>query len=515
MIGRTLRNRYHILDLIGEGSTATVYRARDNRLGRIVALKVLLSHVRDSVQQRFFQEARSAAQLHHPNIMELYDIDEDDGVHFLVVEYVEGDSLANYVPAPAEDTVRLGYQIAMALHYAHERDIIHRDIKPANIKVTPEGQAKIMDLGLALPREAKRVTAAGMIIGTPAYLSPEQAQAQPLDRRTDVYSLGVVLYEMATGQLPFSQDDIPALLLQHVRQPPQPPRNLVADLPIGLENVILKALEKQPSKRYQTCEAVAQALIGVYGSIPGSVGSATGSSPTDTPERATQPAAPAAPVKAPQRTLRLMLADDHGVLRRSLSSVLNERPEFIVVGEAADGEAALRQVNEVKPDVLLLDLNMPVKSGLDVLPEIRAKFPDVKVLILTGRDEDFYITQALRLGAHGYMLKSADERDLVDGILKVSQGTLVLGTGVAEKVVTGMLRGNGERLSDGERLVMLYIAGGYDNDAIAQRLNMDIMEITEILAQAINKLGARDRHGAALAAIRRGYILLDELQALG
>ena len=203
MIGRTLRNRYQITKLLGEGSTATVYIARDQRLGRDVALKVLLPHVKDTARKRFFQEATAVAQLNHPGIMAIYDIDEEDSVDFLVVEYVEGDTLDDFVPAPPEKVIDIGRQIAQALYYAHEREIIHRDIKPANIKVTADGQVKIMDLGLALPRDAKRVTTAGMIIGTPAYLSPEQAQGAPLDFRTDIYSLGIVLYEMATGQLPF------------------------------------------------------------------------------------------------------------------------------------------------------------------------------------------------------------------------------------------------------------------------------------------------------------------------
>ena len=168
MIGKTLRNRYEIKELLGEGSTATVYKALDRRLGREVALKVLLPHVRDTVRKRFFQEAHAVALLNHPNIMAIYDMEEEHEQPFLVVEYVEGDSLAKYIPCSAEMVVDLGRQIAGALHYAHERQIIHRDIKPANIKVTSSGHVKIMDLGLALPKDAKRVTTDGMIIGTPA-----------------------------------------------------------------------------------------------------------------------------------------------------------------------------------------------------------------------------------------------------------------------------------------------------------------------------------------------------------
>ena len=501
MIGRTFRNRYEIRELLGEGSTATVYRALDRRLGREVALKVLLPHVRDSVQKRFFQESTAVAQLNHPNIMAIYDIDEENTLHFLVVEYVEGDVLTQYIPCAPELAVNLGIQIAQALHYAHERDIIHRDIKPANIKVTPGGQVKIMDLGLALPREAKRVTADGMIIGTPAYLSPEQAQALPLDRRTDVYSLGVVLYELITGQLPFASDDIPALLIQHVKQPPPPLRSIKPDVPAALEGVILKALEKNPARRFQTAEAFAQALEA----------SINFQEPL---EQTTQPSRRINGQALPRAPLRLVLADDHNMLRKMLVSYLSVRDDVLVVGEASDGDAALQKTLELMPDLVLLDLNMPNKGGLDVLPEIRRRAPAVKVLVLTGRDEDWYITQALRAGAHGYVLKSAGEEDLVEAIKKVSQGSLVLGTGVAEKVVTGMLSSGDQKLTEEERRILLLVAAGYENDDIARQLNLPMTQMVETLANAMDKLGAKDRHAAALKALRRGIILLDELQAL-
>jgi DNA-binding NarL/FixJ family response regulator/tRNA A-37 threonylcarbamoyl transferase component Bud32 len=503
MIGRTLHNRYEISELLGEGSTATVYKARDKRLNRDVALKVLLPHVRDTVRKRFFQEATSVAQLNHPHIMAIYDIDEDDSMNFLVVEYVEGDSLSDYVPAPPEKVVDIGRQIAMALNYAHQHEIIHRDIKPANIKVTSSGLVKIMDLGLALPRDAKRVTTDGMIIGTPAYLSPEQAQGLTLDFRTDIYSLGIVLYEMLTGQLPFLSDDIPALLMQHVKQAPPPPRLFVPDLPVGLENVILKTLEKNPAHRFQSGEALALALTAAV----------RGETAADVPTRASHAVHVEQTERAP---LRIMLADDHAVLRKTLVNFLSLRDEFIVVGEAGDGQAALDLALQIQPDVLLLDLNMPIKGGLDILPDIRQQAPNIKVLVLTGRDEDWYITQALRAGAHGYLLKASSESDLIDGIIKVMQGHLVLGQGVAEKVVSGMLKqpDDPRKLNDMERQILLLIAGGYDNEQISERLNLDMPELIEVLARAMDKMKAKDRHAAALQALRNGDILLDELQTL-
>ncbi len=520
MIGRKLNNRYEIQEHLGDGSTATVYKALDTKLGRQVALKVLLPHVRETTRKRFFQEATAAAQLNHPGIMAIYDIGEDSDYHFLVVEYVEGVSLSYYVPSPPTMVINLGKQIAAALGYAHARQIIHRDIKPANIKVTPDGTVKIMDLGLALPKEATRVTADGMVIGTPAYLSPEQAQGLNLDSRTDIYSLGVVLYELATGHLPFDADEIPALLLQQVKQPPPPPRLIVPDLPTDLERIILKCLEKNPVRRYQNSEALVESLQGVV-------------VPDATDENKTLPVKPdlsgtgeksdAAPSPAPnpvprrtKPTIRVLLADDHTILRRTLASFLENHDEFVVVGEAADGDAALKQTLALLPDVLLLDLNMPGKGGLEILPSVRQEAPNVKVLILTGREEDWYIMRAMRAGAHGYVLKTGDENELIDGIIKVTQGHMVLGQGVAERIVTGMIGGEGpsSSLNVTERQVLLYVAGGFDNTEIARHLQLSQTAVIETLAHAMNKLGAKDRFEAALTALRQNMIDLDELHDL-
>lgn len=505
-VGNTVGDRYQVLDHLGDGSTATVYKAMDTHLKRTVALKVLLPHVRDSTRERFFQEATSAAQLNHPNIMTIYDIDKSNiDQPFLVVEYVDGDLLTEYIPTSPEQVVTFGMQIALALEYAHEREIIHRDIKPANIKVTPDHQVKIMDLGLALPRTGKRVTATGMVIGTPAYLSPEQAQGHPLDRRTDIYSLGIVLYEMVTGQLPFDADDIAALLLQQVRQAPPPPRLVEPDIPIGLETVILRALEKKPDRRFQSCRTFAEALRESL---------RMGTTTTDE----TLPHRPAGLDKLiqEQRTIRLVLADDHNILRKTLASFLEGTPGFVVVAEAADGEAALRQTLNLLPDVLLLDLNMPIKGGLDILPIIREKAPSVKVLVLTGREENGYIVRALRAGANGYILKSAEESELVDAIKSVMDGNLVLGHGVAEKVVTGMLNPgiNARDLNDVERQVLVHVAAGYHSEEIVDATGLALTHVIEAIASAMNKLNAQDRNAAAIQALRRGDILLEDIQHL-
>ena len=281
-------------------------------------------------------------------------------------------------------------------------------------------------------------------------------------------------------------------------------------MPQALENVILRALEKNPARRFQSADAFAQAL-------------AAARHPDTSPEAVTRSSPPARTAasyddqtQGVHFPLRIALADDHAVLRKTLVEFLSQRDEFVVVGEAGNGADALQIALDLQPDVLLLDLNMPGRSGLDVLPEIRQRAPNVSVLVLTGRDEEWYITQALKAGANGYLLKSSSEDDLIDGIIKVKQGHLVLGQGVAEKVVTGMLSQPTDptKLTEEERQILLLIAGGYDDDAIMERLDIAMPVLFEALARAMAKMKAKDRHAAALSALRKGYILLDELQAL-
>ncbi|MCC7209605.1 MAG: protein kinase, partial [Anaerolineae bacterium] len=381
LIGQKLGDRYLVEETVGEGATATVYRAMDTRLKRRVALKVLLPHVHATTRQRFEQEALAAAKLNHPGIMMVYDVGRDRDTNYIVVELVEGKPLYDLIPSTSEIAARLGQQICLALDYAHRAGLIHRDIKPANIYVTDEANAliKIMDFGLAIPVDGsqKRLTAAGSIIGTPAYLSPEQAQGKPLDPRTDLYSLGIVLYELLTGQLPFDSDDISAILIQQVNKQPVPPRQLVKSIPAWLDSVILRALEKNPDNRYQTAAAMAAALANAA---------------ADTRESPTSSTPAPAVSRRPQ--IRVVLADDHPSLRAPLAAYLELAGDIAVVGEASDGREAIALAEQHQPDVILLDLNMPNMSGLDALPEIKKVSPKVRVLVLTGRDETPYIMRA-------------------------------------------------------------------------------------------------------------------------
>ena len=257
MIGTTLNGRYEIEELIGTGGMADVYRARDNLLGRTVAVKVLhAQYARDPVFiQRFRQEAQSAGNLNQPNVVNVYDWGIEGDTYYLVMEYVEGHDLKDVIlsggPLLPERAVEITLNICAALEAAHAQGIIHRDIKPQNIFITSDNQVKVMDFGIARSAGGTAMTQTGTIMGTAQYISPEQAQGQTADQRSDLYSLGVVLYEMLTGKPPFDGDTPVSIAYKHVREDPLPPSMVNPDVSPELEAVVMKALSKNPENRYQ------------------------------------------------------------------------------------------------------------------------------------------------------------------------------------------------------------------------------------------------------------------------
>lgn len=265
MIGRVFNNRYQITERIGIGGMAEVYRAQDNVLGRLVAVKVMLpQYAADpNFTQRFKQEAAAAANLQSPYIVNVYDWGQDEGTYYIVMEFVRGSDLKTAIiergAINQRKVAEIGAQVCQALSVAHGLDIIHRDIKPQNIMVQPDGNVKVMDFGIARAKNSV-MTQTSSVLGTAHYISPEQAQGKDLTATSDIYSLGIVLYESATGRLPFDGPDAVSVAMKQVNDLPVPPREINPDIDPSLEAIIMKAIAKNPAERFATAKDMRLAL---------------------------------------------------------------------------------------------------------------------------------------------------------------------------------------------------------------------------------------------------------------
>jgi tRNA A-37 threonylcarbamoyl transferase component Bud32 len=264
VVGETIAERYELEEVVGHGGMSTVYKAHDSLLERNVALKVLHQQYNEDEDfvERFKREARSVAQLQHPNIVTVIDRGEEAGRQYIVFEFIDGENLKELVVRKGRldlhDALEVALEVARGLAFAHDHGLVHRDVKPQNVLLNGDGRAKVTDFGIARSLDVEHsVTQTGTILGTSNYIAPEQASGQPVDAHTDVYSLGIVLYEMLTGELPFPGESFVAVAMKHIQEPSPNVLDVRGDLPLRVAEMIDRALEKDPEHRFPTMDAFA------------------------------------------------------------------------------------------------------------------------------------------------------------------------------------------------------------------------------------------------------------------
>ena len=508
-----IANRFELGARIGAGATGTVHAGLDRQTGEKVAIKILRSDLAADMPElleRFRREGDVLRRMNHPNIVKVLASVDENGQHYIVMEHVSGGSLADLLKReprqPVERVIALGLELSDALSRAHHLNIIHRDIKPANILLAEDGTPRLTDFGLARIGNVPAVTAAGAVLGTLQYLSPEAIEYLPPDERTDIWSFGVVLHEMLAGQRPFD-GDTPSEIVWAVKNRPAPELNWFRDdVPPALVHLVRRMLVKDRPARIASARVVGVELEAIQ----------RGAKPLVTALSVETPSSQSTAAK-PDR-IRVLLADDHAIVRQGLRTFLELQEDMQVVGEAANGLEAVEMVNRLNPDVVLLDLVMPTMDGIEATGQIISAHPQTHIIILTSFGEDSKVFPAIRAGAMGYLLKDIPPNDLVKAVREAHQGKVQLNPDIARKLMVAVSApahaappqpavskpSRVDVLTERERDVLCLIAQGLNNREIAAKMMISEKTVKTHVSNILGKLHLEDRTQAAIYAIKNG-----------
>ncbi|HEY9087959.1 MAG TPA: protein kinase [Anaerolineaceae bacterium] len=420
-----IQGRYQLNRLVGGGAMGDVFAGTDTVTGEPVAVKQLRGECSSGMPQmveRFLREGEVLRRLNHPNIVKVLATVDEGRQHYIIMEWVGGGSLADLLAResklPFERVVSIGLELSDALSRAHHLEILHRDIKPANILLAEDGTPRLTDFGLALVGEQPRLTESGSILGTLYYLAPEVYAGRAVNERADIWSFGVVLFEMLTGRLPFDGETAFDLMWAIKTQPLPVIENLRPGIPAALAHLVRRMLRKDAPARIESARQVGVELEAIQKQIK----SQTGRGGLSTAEAAPTP-------------IRVLIADDHAVVRQGLRMFIDLQEDMQVIGEGTNGSEAVELAGRLKPDIVLLDLVMPQLDGVEATARIKSLCPDTRVVILTSFGENDKVFPAIRAGAQGYLLKDIRPEDLVRAVREACQGKIQLAPEIARKLM--------------------------------------------------------------------------------
>ena len=540
-------NRFELGHLIGEGGVGRVYRGLDTQTGELVAVKLLRPEIileLPELVERFRREGEVLRELNHPNIVTVLTTFEEGDQHYIIMEYVGGGSLAdllrNQPQLPLKQALAIALEVADALTRAHHLNIIHRDIKPGNILLAKDGTPRLTDFGLAHIERYPPITVVGDVVGTFQYLSPEGCNRQTLDERTDIWSFGVVLFEMLAGERPFDGGGYPGGIVGAILNQPAP--NLAGfrdDVPPALDELIGQMLAKNPGARLASMRLVGADLEAIIRGTerPPLVSSDPRLATPPRPRRDLPAQAPPGegqrkemdsavrasdelrpPPTHSKDTIKVLIVDDHAMVRQGLRTFLSLHDTIEVVGEAANGVEAVEQVRQLRPNVVLMDLVMPELDGIEATRRIRTLSPETQVLALTSFTEDEKVFPAIEAGALGYLLKDVLPDDLVQAIEAAYRGEAQLHPDITKKLM-GQVAARArhpepapphaskpapDELTERELEVLRLIATGLSNREIAQALTIAEKTVKTHVSNILSKLHLADRTQAAIYALHEG-----------